>query len=401
MPKKTRGPASVRRSPARPRAGSAARRPADPPDDANRAASKLTPWPVPFRHPLLAIAPQPAAPVGSLASEALAVGDQGEVARYKPGEGWLPGKPVRAGRAGRDTAAARGRLADADARLCSRRRNREGGEMWLWRGETGLWERDPATPLNFRGNLLGVAFDPNNPTRGYAVGTSDQGQAVASCCATARAGLQEDALPAEVQGASFTSIAFAGSEAIVAYRQQPEPASKTATWAACCCNDGSGWRVDAGSGQRDRAAHLPEAVAGLPDGGAAFATSGPARPARVSSANRPARPGGHARRRSRRISPGSLALFREGGALRADRLRRRRGRQLRDRRPAAAARLSAEPPAAALRSVERHRKRRCSAPDRERLERRGPRTEPLSGTPPAATSTRTCPTGPELDPWRC
>ena len=83
--------------------------------------------------------------------------------------------------------------------------------MWLWRGETGLWEPDPATPLNFRGNLLGVAFDPNNPSRGYAVG--QQGVLL-------RFGKTwtQEALPSEVAGASFTSIAFAGSEAIVAFR---------------------------------------------------------------------------------------------------------------------------------------------------------------------------------------
>ena len=42
-------------------------------------ASRLKPWPAPFRHPLLAIAPQPGAPVGALSSEAVAVGDQGAV----------------------------------------------------------------------------------------------------------------------------------------------------------------------------------------------------------------------------------------------------------------------------------------------------------------------------------
>ncbi len=52
--------------------------------------SRLTPWPVPFHHALLAIAPQPGAPVGALTSQALAVGDQGEVARYSPGRGWTP-----------------------------------------------------------------------------------------------------------------------------------------------------------------------------------------------------------------------------------------------------------------------------------------------------------------------
>ena len=44
--------------------------------------------------------------------------------------------------------------------------------MWLWRGETGLWERDPATPINFSDNLLGIAFDPDEPARGYAVGAT-------------------------------------------------------------------------------------------------------------------------------------------------------------------------------------------------------------------------------------
>ena len=95
------------------------------------------------------------------------------------------------------------------------------GQMWLWRGETGLWEKDPATPINFRGDLLGIAFDPEEPSRGYAVG---QGGVLLrygktwtqepTCAPSA----PEPCLPAEVADASFTSIAFAGSEALVAYR---------------------------------------------------------------------------------------------------------------------------------------------------------------------------------------
>ncbi len=38
---------------------------------------------------LTALAPEPGAPVGAETSEALAVGDNGEVARYHPGEGWF------------------------------------------------------------------------------------------------------------------------------------------------------------------------------------------------------------------------------------------------------------------------------------------------------------------------
>ena len=52
--------------------------------------SNLLTWPVPFSHPLTAIAPQPEAPVGAIGSQALAVGAEGEVARYVPGEGRQP-----------------------------------------------------------------------------------------------------------------------------------------------------------------------------------------------------------------------------------------------------------------------------------------------------------------------
>ncbi len=63
------------------------------------------------------------------------------------------------------------------------------GQMWLWRGETGLWEQDPATPMNFRGNLLGIAFDPEPERCGYAVGSlGTRREAPACCSATARPG---------------------------------------------------------------------------------------------------------------------------------------------------------------------------------------------------------------------
>src|SRR4029077_8901394 len=102
----------------------------------NPAPNRLSPYPVPFRHPLLALAPQPGAPVGALSSQALAVGEQGEVARYKPGQGWLPESLLGAGgrrapprprgpagprRAPRHATAPGGRLADSDPRLRGRR----------------------------------------------------------------------------------------------------------------------------------------------------------------------------------------------------------------------------------------------------------------------------------------
>jgi hypothetical protein len=273
-----------------------------------RTPTKLTPWPVPFRHALTAIAPQPGAPVGSLSSEALVVGDLGEVARYRPGEGWLPESLFGPGER-----VERPRLR-AVAWPTPTRAYAVGdlGQMWLWRGETGLWERDPATPFNFRGNLLGIAFDPNNPARGYAVGSS----AVRSGGVLMRYGktwTQEEALPPQVQGATFTSIAFAGSEAIVAYRILPHP-ERDEYIGGLLVNDGSGWQVDT-SAAGVMGAGTPESVAGLPDGGAAFATFGPEGTSvfERQSAGAPWQPTATPLPRA---GAGSLALFREGGGLR-------------------------------------------------------------------------------------
>ncbi len=179
------------------------------------------------------------------------------------------------------------------------------GEMWLWRGETGLWEKDPATPLNFRGNLLGIAFNPNNAAQGYAVG------AAGVLLRYGKTWTQETALPPQVAGASFTSIAYAGSEAIVAYRQLPNHSTDSYV-GGLLVNDGSGWHVDE-SAAAAAGSQAPWTVAGLPDGGAAFSAAGYIyeRSAAGEPWQRSATPlpgGGE---------PGSLALFREAGALRA------------------------------------------------------------------------------------
>jgi hypothetical protein len=269
--------------------------------------TKLTPWPVPFRHALLAIAPEPGMPVGSLSSEALVVGDVGEVARFKPGEGWLPESLFGPG----------GRVETPRLRAVAwptaTRAYAVGdfGEMWLWRGETGLWERDPATPFNFRGNLLGIAFDPNNPARGYAVGSS----AIGSGGVLLRYGktwTQEQALPPQVQTASFTSIAFAGSEAIVAYRYL-QNRERNQYAGGLLVNNGSGWQVDQGAAAVIGAGAV-EGVAGLPDGGAAFAVSGP-EGTRVFERNSAGATWQPTPTLPRELA-GSLTLFREAGALR-------------------------------------------------------------------------------------
>ncbi len=291
----------------------------------NPAPSRLAPWPVSFRHTLVAIAPQPGAPVGALTSEALAVGDQGEVARYKPGEGWLPeslfgpGEKVETPRLRAIAWPTRNRVFAVGDK----------GEMWLWRMETGLWEKDQATPIDFRGNLLGIAFDPSNPARGYAVGspslagesgvllrygktwTQDAFPAEPPCAPKEAQNGEEAERCASWANASFTSVAFAGSEAIVAYRVLPAR-DKDEYRGGLIVNDGAGWHIDAGAAAAI-GSNVPWAVAGLPDGGAAFAASGSVyeREGPGASWQRTPTPfpgGGE---------PGSLALFREGGALRA------------------------------------------------------------------------------------
>ena len=276
----------------------------------NPAPDRLESYPVPFRHALTAIAPQPDSSVGAPSSQALAVGDDGEVARYEPGEGWQPESLYGAG--GKvETPRLRAVAWPTPSRAFA---VGELGQMWLWRGEIGLWEPDPATPLSFRGNLLGIAFAPGEPSRGYAVG--QQGVLL-------RYGKTwtQEALPSEVAGASFTSIAFAGSEAIVAYRQfHPQVGGEGAHYTGgLLVNEGSGWHVDQGATQALGNA-IPWAVAGLPDGGAALSATpgGLAGSPLILERESPQAqwlptpvpyPGAEA--------PGSLALFREGGVLRA------------------------------------------------------------------------------------
>jgi hypothetical protein len=290
----------------------------------NPAPSRLAPWPVSFRHTLVAIAPQPGVPIGALSSEALAVGDEGEVARYEPGKGWLPESLFGPGEKV-ETPRLRAVAWPTPNHVFA---VGDKGEMWLWRAETGLWEKDPATPIDFRGNLLGIAFDPSEPARGYAVGSpSLAGEAGALLhygktwtqeafpteppCAPKEAGNSEEVKRCESWAyASFTSVAFAGSEAIVAYRVLPDR-EKTEYRGGLIVNNGSGWHIDAGAAAA-MGANVPWAVAGLPDGGAAFAAAGavyeregPGAPWQPTPTPFPG--GGE---------PGSLTLFREGGALR-------------------------------------------------------------------------------------
>ena len=222
------------------------------------------PWPVPFRRPLLAVASEPGKPVGALDARALAVGDDGQVARYVPGSGWAPeylldGNDARATPRLRGVAWPRPDIAFAVG---------DDGAMWRWRAATGLWESDPGKPLNFDRHLTAVAFDPNDPDRGFAVGKD-------GALLSYQKSWQEEAPPAGLEHAQFTSIAFAGSQALVAYRVV-DPDSANTEVGGLIVNDGDGWRIDT------QAAALfsqvggapPRRVAGLPDGGAVAAGAG-------------------------------------------------------------------------------------------------------------------------------
>jgi hypothetical protein len=288
------------------------------------APSRMTSWPVSFRHALVAAAPQPGVPVASLSSEALAVGDLGEVARYHAGQGWVPESLLGAG--GRfETPRLRAVAWPTQTRAYAvgdYSPHLPAGPMWLWRGETGLWEPDPAAPANFRGNLLGIAFDPGNPTRGYAVGqsgvllgfgkswTQQPPPAEAPCTAREASNAEEVQACSSWSHANFTSVAFSGSQAIVAYRILPRRSTNSYK-GGLLVNDGSGWHVDQGASEA-MGPRVPWAVAGLADGGAAFSASGvvferDGAGAQWHPASTPLPGGGE---------PGSLAPFREGGAMR-------------------------------------------------------------------------------------
>jgi hypothetical protein len=239
------------------------------------------PWPVPFRRPLLAVAAEPGKPVGALDAKALAVGDDGQVARYTPGSGWSPeflldGNDARATPTLRGVAWPTAELAFAVG---------DDGAMWRWRAATGLWESDPGKPLDYDRHLTAIAFDPADPDRGYAVGKD-------GALLGYQKSWEEQTPPPGLEHAQFTSIAFAGSEALVTYRTA-DPADSMREVGGLIANDGSGWRVveQAGALLAQLGGAPLRRVAALPDGGAVAAgpdavieRDGPGAPWRFSSA---------------------------------------------------------------------------------------------------------------------
>jgi len=251
------------------------------------------PWPLSLRAPLTDVTPAPGGTPGSLDSGALAVGSDGAVARYVPGSGWKR-EFLLSSSGSVNKANLRGVAWPLPSRAYA---VGDSGAMWEWNAVDDLWIADPGIPIGFEGNLMDVAFDPADPDRGYAVGKNG---------VLLRYGKSwdQEAPPAGFEHASFSSIAFAGSEAIVA------------AGGDLLVNDGGGWHVDTSAhalldGVRSGNPQL-FAVAGLPDGGAVAAgrdivieRDGPGAPWRFSS----------------QPIPGSTAIaaaaLRDGGAVRA------------------------------------------------------------------------------------
>jgi hypothetical protein len=229
---------------------------------------RLQESPVPFRYPLLAVAQAPGSTPGDPGAQSVAVGLRGQIGHFIPGQGWRPESLYdSAGVA--QTPTLRGVAWPQPGRAYAVGDN---GAMWLWRADTGLWEPDPAKPLNFIGNLTAVAFSPTNPNLGYAVGKNG---------ALLRFGKSwaQVSLPANLQQANFTSVAFAGGEALATYRTVVNGSVEAGGVAVE--EDGSGlhWRVDPAASAL--LAQLPisadtvlSKVAGLPDGGAVAAGPG-------------------------------------------------------------------------------------------------------------------------------
>ena len=229
------------------------------------ASPQLQSWPVPFNRPLLAIAPQPGSPPGDPGAQALAVGDQGQVARYLPGQGWTP-EFLYGGAGTRQTPTLRGVAWPEPGRAYA---VGDEGEMWLWRADTGLWESDPAKPLNFHGDLTAIAFSPLNAAVGYAVGK--QGALLAYDKTWT-----QQTLPAGLGQVNFTSVAFAGGQALATYRMVNEAGQEVG---GLLVNNGSGWEVDTNAQALLAQLSSPTGsvlskVAGLPDGGAVAAGPG-------------------------------------------------------------------------------------------------------------------------------
>ena len=277
---------------------------------------RLQSWPVPFKRPLTAIATQPGAGAGALGAQAIAVGAEGEVAHYFPGEGWVSESLFSTpGHLASPAPELRGVAWPEPGRAYAVGTD---GAMWLWQQATGLWEPDPTRPPNlFLVNFTGVAFNPNEPVEGYAIG--QQGALLAYGKTW-----EQQQLPPNLEGpdgANFTSIAFVGGEALATY-QQPHFEKGEHSYAGgvlahsqdpSCLPAGSVcWHPDTAAMAALAPGSVPVRVAGLPDGGGAIATA----QGEVIELQQPGAQWQPAAAGPVTGFPVALAPFREGSALR-------------------------------------------------------------------------------------
>jgi len=237
--------------------------------------------PVPFTRPLLGLVMAPGSAPGDPRAEAIAVGRGGEVAHFIPGIGWrqdpvevegglalehAPGTSAEIG-----SAYGSGPLPTLRAVAWPTPEAAyavgDGGAIWDWSPANPVWIPDPGTHGG-TANLNGIAFSTTDPARGFAVGDEQ--------LLSHGAGWNYSPPPLELSTAhgaiDYTSVAFAGDEALATYRV-PDAVGGAIVEA------GGGWRVD------DEVAELlaqlplsvdegPNRVAGLPDGGAVIAGPG-------------------------------------------------------------------------------------------------------------------------------
>jgi hypothetical protein len=284
---------------------------------------------VPFRRPLLAVAQAPGTTPGDPNAEALAVGEQGEIAHYVPGSGWHSENLYSSAGEAETSHTLRGVAWPEPGRAYAVGDN---GTMWVWLASTGLWEPDPAKLPNFIGNLQAIAFEPGHPDVGYAVGR--QGVLLQF-----GKSWEQVPLPTELQQANFTSITFAGGVAYATYRKLAVPEGGTEfnafeTGGVAVEEDANGpeagehWHVDPGAsallGQLPESERVLSQIAGLPDGGEGVVAAGPGKVIECESECGTGPPGGashwhfSAQPLPEAENVSALAAYRDGtGALRA------------------------------------------------------------------------------------
>ena len=305
----------------------------------------------PFRHPLLAIAPQPGAPGG----RALQPGARGRRRRrgraLRARRRLAAGKPAEHRRRATDAAAARRGVADARSRHTP---SGTAGQMWLWRGETGLWEKDPATPRELSRRPARHRLRPRR-RQPRLCGRPRWRAAALRQDVDAGTDLRSRrlrALPAA--GSRRRELHLGGLRGLGSDRRLPacrtsrSPGGRALNYTGgLLVNNGSGWQIDLAP--RPRAGQPKR---GHPVGGGRRCPTAARRCPRRAAADVPhvfernsagARLGSDPAPYPGYRAPGSLALFREGGALRVIGSGARARHGARRRTDAAAGRLSRPP----------------------------------------------------------